>query len=149
MNVLIEDKQIIIGGNVLDYYPYYFVIWNRNIDHRITVKQVITQWAEALSTLTKPEESVFLPYDLNDQISGFLKASLDEDEIVLTDVLAGADGFAMSLDNLNKYIYKKHKVIETRRDRFGQWNKFVPRYIWRYKKQDLMDGLRDAKLAQK
>src|SRR5690242_15448402 len=86
MRVVIERKRIIIGENALEYYPYYFDIWNPAVDYRITVRNVLSQWASALATLNSSRSTIYLPYYLDDETCRFLKAELAGEDVVFTDI---------------------------------------------------------------
>lgn len=99
MEVVVEKQQIVFDGHALEYYAYYFKIWNENVDHRITVKKVLDQWASALESLGE-NRVVFLPYYLDDQMSKALKAELVGKDIRLVITRVDYDGWAFNLDDL-------------------------------------------------
>jgi hypothetical protein len=113
MKVTIEGKRILIGERALEYYPYYFAIWDDEVDHRLTVKKVLAQWAMALTRLESTSEPVWLPYYLDDQDCKFLKAELDGEHVVLTDIYVWADGYAMDLDDLSTEMRTEPDAVES------------------------------------
>lgn len=119
MNIFVEQEHIRIGDKSLEYYPYYFSIWDENVDYRVTVKNVLTQWASALTHLLKTGRHVYLPYYLDDQGSNALKASIEEDKVVLTSVLVAYDGWAFDLNDLSEFMTSEQRVIEDLKDIHG------------------------------
>jgi hypothetical protein len=147
MKVLIEDEKIFIDGNALEYYPYYFAIWNDIADHRLNVKSVLSQWATALASLRGREGAVYLPYYLDDQTCQYLKAELDGEDVVLTDMLVRDDGYAMDLDDLSREMYSAPEVIESYVDINGHRHDSAPKFFGRYKAKELIEALKDAEVA--
>ena len=141
MKVLIENKRIWLGEQHLEYYPYYFDIWRDISDHRLTVNTVLTQWATALSSLKINESAVYLPYSLDDETCKYLKAELDGDDVVLTDMLVRAEGYAMDLDNLSNEMYSEPSVIVNSADGYSS-----PRFFGRYETRGLIEALRNARI---
>ena len=118
MKVLIGNKHITIGEQGLEYYPYYFRIWKfgdvHYADHRIIVKNVLSQWAGALTDLASNGlKAVYLPYFLDDQWCKYLKAELRGENVDLIDMLVDDAGYNMDLDELSREMYSEPKVINT------------------------------------
>jgi len=147
MKVIIEYERILIGENALEYYPYYFGIWNRDIDYRITIKNVLAQWASALATLNGSRSEVYLPYYLDDQICRFLKAESDGGRVVLTDVEVADDGWAMNLDNLGDRMYTEPEIIGSYVDYFGNEHKDTSKPFGWYSLNEVIEALRAAEIG--
>lgn len=146
MQVLIENERIILDGNALEYYPYYFKIWKERIDHRITVKAVLSHWAKALATLRSREEVVYLPYYLDDESCKYLKAELDGEDVVLTDLLVRDAGYAMDLDDLSREMYSAPEVLKNYVDINGH-HEIAPKFFGRYKSEEFIEALRQAEIS--
>lgn len=148
MKVLIENQRLLIGENTLAYYPYYFSIWRKNVDHRLTVKGVISQWASALHTLKGfTAVAVYLPYYLDDETCRFLKAELDGENVLLTDMLVEANGYGMDLDDLSHEMYSEPEAIYIGVDWDGQEYDETPKFFGRYNAEELIEGLKSAEIA--
>lgn len=150
MKVKIKDKQIKIGENSLEYYPYYFAIWKDrdDFDHRPTVKNVLSQWATALTALCSGLHSVvYLPYYLDDQTCKYLEAKIEGEDIIFSDLLVGADGYAMNLDDLSKQMYSKPDILKTWAGNFGEKHKNNPYFFGRYNAKEVIQALKDAELS--
>lgn len=147
MKVLIEGKEILIDGKALEYYSYYFDIWKDTVDHRLTVKSVLDQWATALGSLSSREGAVYLPYSLDDETCRYLKAELDGEDVVLTDMLVRDEGWAMNLDDLSREMYRQPEVIESWVDTNGHKHDLAPKFFGRYKAKELIAALQGAELA--
>ncbi|MDQ3816428.1 MAG: hypothetical protein M3362_01905 [Acidobacteriota bacterium] len=147
MKIIIEGKRILIGADVLGYYSYYIAIWKRNLDHRLTMKKVLAQWATAVASLSRRGGAAYLPYDLNDQSCGFLKAELDGEEVVLTDMLVGGDGYRMNLDDLSREMYSEPRVIDSWYEENGQRHDCGSKVFGRYNAVELIGALKDAEIA--
>ncbi len=147
MKVLIENTRISIDEKALEYYPYYLAIWKDTFDHRVTVKRVLAQWAIALSSLSSGENAVYLPYYLNDQTCRYLKAELDGEDIILTDLPVVADGWAMDLDDLSREIYSEPEIIESFGDPEEPFPDSPAQLFGRWRAGDLIDALRNAEVA--
>ena len=146
MQVLIENERILIDRNVLEYYPYYFSIWREGSDHRLTVKSVLSQWATALDTLPSRKDPVYLPYYLDDQTCRYLKAELDGEDVVLTDLLVRDDGWDVNLDDLSTRLYSAPEVLTGYVDINGP-DDSSPKFFERFKAEELIEALRNAELG--
>jgi hypothetical protein len=148
MRVLIENQRLIICENGLEYYPYYFSIWRQDIDYRLTVKSVLSQWASALYTLRGfMAEAIYLPYYLDDETCRFLKAELDGENVLLTDMLVKANGYGMDLDDLSHEMYSEPEVVYTGIDWDGQEHDETPKFFGRYHAEELIEGFKGAEIA--
>lgn len=137
-----------IGERALEYYPYYFAIWDDEVDHRLTVKKVLAQWAMALTRLESTSEPVWLPYYLDDQDCKYLKAELDGEHVVLTDMYVWADGYAMDLDDLSTEMHTEPDAVESFFDINGDWFDTSPKVVGRFKVRELIEALRDAEIVE-
>ena len=150
MKVEIESNRINIGENSLEYYAYYFAIWadHNKFDHRQIVRNALSQWAAALSALASGlYPAVYLPYNLEDQDCKFLKAEIDGEDIILTDLLVRDDGYAMDLDDLSDRIYSAPEIIMNFTDINGKEHDTSPKFFGRYKAKELIQALNDAKFS--
>jgi hypothetical protein len=145
MQILIENEKIFFGGAELEYYPYYFSIWKEDADHRQTVKVVLSQWADALDSLRSKEDAVYLPYYLNDQTCRYLKAELDGQDFILTDVLVRDAGYDMDLDDLSRQMYSAPEVLDSYVDVNGH-HVTATKFFGRYPTEDLKQALRGAEI---
>lgn len=112
-----EEKRILIDGSVLEYYPYYFDIWRDTVDHRLTVKCVLEQWATALGSLSSREGAVYLPYFRDDETCRYLKAELDGEDIV-THRLASSQEFWCAVDG-GRYVDRWTRITQMRKVRLS------------------------------
>ncbi|MEO8573285.1 MAG: hypothetical protein ABI481_04890 [Pyrinomonadaceae bacterium] len=145
MQVLIENKKILFGDTELEYYPYYFSIWKEDADHRQTVKVVLSQWADALDSLRSKEDAVYLPYYLDDETCRYLKAELDGEDSVLTDMLVRDAGYDMDLDDLSRQMYSAPEVLDSYVDNNGHYVR-ATKFFGRYRTEDLIEALRGAEI---
>ena len=141
MQIAIDDEKILFDSTPLDYYPYYFAIWDIEIDHRITVKKVLAQWASALETLIAGSV-VYLPFDLNDQVSKALKAELNGQDIVLTIIDVAYDGWALDLDDLSDFMCAGSNATFIERSSDLE----APKHFGTYGAKSLMRALKDAQI---
>jgi hypothetical protein len=149
MKIQIENNRIVIGENGLEYYPYYFAIWKEDIDHRITVKNVLLQWASALATLKDSRlDAVYLPYYLDDETCRFLKAELDGEDVMFTDMLVEADGYGMDLDDFSLEMYSEPDVIYKLVGWNGQEFDETPKFFGRYNAEEVIAALKSAEIAE-
>lgn len=142
MEVVVEKQQLVFDGHALEYYAYYFKIWNENVDHRITVKKVLDQWASALESLGE-NRVVFLPYYLDDQMSKALKAELVGKDIRLVITRVDYDGWAFNLDDLSEFM--SSSSYETPNERL--YESEHPKHFGSYPSVDLVKALRRAQIA--
>ncbi len=150
MKVQIENEQLKIGENSLEYYPYYFSIWKDKdeFDHRPTVKNVLTQWATALTALCSGlYPAVYLPYYLDDQSCQYLKAELEGEDIVFSDLLVRDDGYAMDLDDLSDRMYSEPDIVKSWIDRYRKEHNSEPKFFGRYNAKEIIQALKDAELS--
>jgi len=148
MRVQIGNERIVIGERALEYYPYYFAIWDDAVDHRLTVKSVLSQWASALAALSRFRQgAVYLPYYLDDQTYRFLKAELNEEDVVLTDTLVSANGYAIDLDDLSREMYSEPEVVSEGVDWDGRQNDETPKFFGRYSAEEVIEALKSAEIA--
>jgi len=153
MKVQIENKRIKIGENSLEYYPYYFSIWKDRdgLDHRPTVKNVLSQWATALTALYSGSyPAVYLPYYLDDQDCKYLKAELVGEDIVFSDLSVRDAGYAMDLDDLSDRMYSEPDIIKSWID--FSWIEFngkehEPKFSGRYNAKKIIQALKDAEIS--
>ena len=136
MKVLIEDEQILIGLEHLEYYPYYFCSWAEEDDHRLVVKNVLSQWASALAKLNGELVAVFLPYYLDDESCRVLKAVLKGEDIVFTNLVIWENAYALDLDNLEEFMVTEPHIIES-----------SPREFGRYNRQEIISALNNAEVV--
>ena len=147
MRVQIQEKNLLVDRTSLEYYPYYFAIWKDASDHRVTVKRVLIQWAEALETLRTEGDVVYLPYYLDDQMCKYLKAQRIDSNVQLSDLLVAADGWALDLDDLSREIYSAPEVIDNYVDSDGNRVEYEPRVFGQFAIKDLIEALRIATIA--
>jgi hypothetical protein len=147
MKVVIEERKILIEGKTLEYYPYYFSCWKDISDHRLTVKNVLAQWAAALSRLSIKAHVVYLPYYLDDQTCKYLKAELDGHDVLFTDLLVNANAYSMDLDDLSFEMYSEPQVIESWVDINGNKHDTAPQFFARFNLRDVIDALNTAELG--
>src|SRR6185503_7704117 len=101
MKVEINSKQINIDDKMLNYYTYYFGIWdNPERDHLQVFKSVIKQWALALDNIKSESETLFLPYSLDDEVIECLKVTKQDEKIILQCITVDGNGYAVNLDDL-------------------------------------------------
>lgn len=150
MKVEIENKRIKIGENSLEYYPYYFAIWadRDDLDHRQTVRNVLVQWAAALTNLNSSNyPAVYLPYYLDDQTCQYLKAELEEETVIFTDLLVNENGYDIDIDDLSAQMYSEPDVIESWIDVNGKDHNSAPKFFGRYNAKDVIQALKDAEIS--
>lgn len=118
MKTLIKESEILIGDDKLKYYPYYFEIWDGDLDHRLCLKNVLSQWALALRKLGTDYQMLHLPYFLDDQWCLCLRATVQNGKIVLKCVKAKVGGWALNLSDLTEDLTADYEFYEEKQSIF-------------------------------
>jgi hypothetical protein len=119
MKTLIKNTDIQIGDDSVAYYPYYFVIEDYERDHRLCVKDVLSQWAAALRQLGSGQDVLHLPYSLDDESCWCFRATLGEGKVSLRCVQINANGYAMALNDLTADMASEYKYLQEMPNNFG------------------------------
>lgn len=137
MKTLIGNKTIQIGENILEYYSYYFDawVWNTEKDFRLVVKDTLTQFANLLKELGSTYSFLYVPYIPDDQGSWCLKATLQDNKVVLTAIEIKEDGYAMDFDDMKELMTSEQEILEEKKEAFGV-----------YDRNELIESLLDAEI---
>ncbi len=119
IKTLIKNTEIHIGDKIVRYYPYYFGIEEYERDHRLCVKDVLSQWATALRKLGSGYGVLHLPYSLDDESCLCFRATLAEGKVSLRCVQVSANGYAMSLNDLTADMTAEYKYLHQTPNDFG------------------------------
>ena len=119
MKTLIKNTEIQIGGESVRYYPYYFGIEDYDRDHRLCVKDVLSQWSVALRNLGTVYDVLHLPYSLDDESCWCFRATLGEGKVSLRCVEVSANGYAMALNDLTADMTSEYKYFHEMPQDFG------------------------------
>jgi hypothetical protein len=136
MKVLIENERIVIGVDALEYYPYYFCVWAEEGNHRLVVKNVLSQWALALARLNGEVQAVYLPYYLDDQVCKVLKATLEGEVVVFINLDIWENAYALDLDHLDEFMVTEPKIMKANLQEFGH-----------YKREEVISALNHAEVV--
>ena len=123
MRTLIRDTTIQIGDQQLEYYPYYFGIWDRDEDHRLCVRHTIWQWAAGLRQLDDNRQVVHLPYFLDDQWCGCLQATRKKNKVVLRRVEIIEAGYAIDLNDISDVMFGDHQYHSEAESDLGEYDR--------------------------
>ena len=119
MKTLIKNTEIQIGDCSVAYYPYYFAIEDYERDHRLCVKDVLSQWAVALRQLGSGYDVLHLPYSLDDESCWCFRATTGKGKVILRCVQVTANGCAMFLNDLTVDMTSEYKYFEEMQNDFG------------------------------
>ncbi|HZS03849.1 MAG TPA: hypothetical protein VFD58_03170 [Blastocatellia bacterium] len=122
MKTSIKRKSIQIGENSVEFYHYYFAIWNDDIGYRECLKNVVRQFAEVLKGLGTEYQAAYLPYIPDDQGSWCLKATLVDDKVIMKKVEIGFDGWAMSFDNVKELSETDQEILNEKEGIWGVYD---------------------------
>ena len=137
MNVEIQNERIVIGEETIRFYGYYIATTQEDPSGLKTMKNVLSQWAKVLEVL-EDKAAAFLPYNLEDEWVGCLKATRNAEKIILCCVDVAANGWSLALDDLQEFMLKPQTVIEpdSALPIFGQYNR-----------EEIIASLRDARIG--
>jgi len=119
MKTLIKNSIIQIGDYSVAYYPYYFEIEDYERDHRLCVKDVMSQWAAALRQLGSVYDVLHLPYSLDDESCWCFRATLGEGKVSIRCVEVSANGYTMALNDLAEVMTSEYKYFHEMPQDFG------------------------------
>jgi len=119
MKTLIKNTEILIGDESVRYFPYYFGIEDYQRDHRLCVKDVLSQWAVALRQLGSGYDVLHLPYSLDDESCWCFRATLEKGRVSLRCVHVDANGYAMALNDLTADMTSEYKYFQEMPNDFG------------------------------
>lgn len=134
LEIIIERDRIRFGPDSVLLSSYYFDIWSDS-DGLETLGSVLKQWIPAIEYSLSSYQSVFLPYNLEDEeVEGFI-CMPEGRSMKLTVSQIWLNGYLVDLDNIEPITRGLYETIKIFPDSFGIY------YV-----TDFIDGLKNLKI---
>jgi hypothetical protein len=121
MLIQIDSNNVRLGDHCFAYSAYY--LDGKRAAATLTsaeaLKEFLVQWKRAVLENLGSECVLFLPFNLEDEWVECFKAKLNGGKLSLTHVVVADTGWALPIENLNRFILSSHEILRESDELFG------------------------------
>lgn len=137
MKICVDDTSIRFGDQALSYETYYLDNDTyANLSNAVIVKNILSQWAIALSELHDEDRELYLPYSFDDEWVECFKVTKQGKRLIFEQVWVKENGWALDISDLKNFINSSHGI-----------RKKFPAVFGTYDKDDIISSLLNAEVG--
>jgi len=114
MLIQIDNKNVRLGDHCFAYSAYYLIgkTARATLTSADALKKFLVQWKRAVLENLGSECVLFLPFNLEDEWVECFKAKLSGGKLSLTHVVVAENGWALPIEDLNRFILSAHEILK-------------------------------------